>query len=166
MEKYFEIKKGSSLYESYFLWVEDYKKVGKAFKTIKEDFGIETNEFYARKDTFHIVPTDNDWQNFKDQMTKSDYGVFKKNTPITKAWLALVQDIQYMDKPRLFYYMHFYGRWSEQMFHDGDKLYGCMKTKNDSEFKLPDFCIPMKASEYYQVLEKLEEKEQAEREER
>ena len=56
MEKYFIVDKESKLYSDYFGWLEDRDKVSEAYKTVCEEFGIETTQFYLVKERFHIVP--------------------------------------------------------------------------------------------------------------
>jgi len=162
MEKYFEIQKDSPFYQTYFSWIEDRKRINRAFGIIREDFGIETKEYYPRKDTLQIVPTQQDKLNFKDQLMKSDYGAFKKNSEVSKAWRDRMTDVNLIHKPMVGYHVSVYGRWSEQLFHIDDTLYG--KIETNSEISLPDFCIPMKASEYYRIMEEAEEREKSEEE--
>lgn len=152
MNKYFEIKTDCVLYKDYFAHEEDEPKIVSAFKAVCEKFGIETKEFYMRKNIFWIVPTANDREKFSGIMKKSNYGEFKKNSEVSKMWLDLVKDIEHFEKPKLFYYFDLLGhRWKERLFHIGEKLY--CSIESDGEVSTPKFATEMKASDFYKVIE-------------
>lgn len=147
MEKYFEIKSDCELYKEYFAHKEDKSKITSAFKAVCEKFGIETKEFYIKKDRFWIVPTANDRQKFAGMMKKTNDGEFKKNSEASKMWVGLAKDIEHFEKPRLVYYFNLLGhRWKERLFHIGGKLY--CSIESDGEVSTPNFAIEMKASEF------------------
>lgn len=163
MNTYMKVKPGSKLYTDYFQWLnEDRNKVRDAFRNIKEKFGIETNEFSPEQSGFYIAPTSADMEKFSGMLKKSSYGEFKKNSEPHKEWVEAVKDIQHMRRPGLFAYFSSYlfgRRWKERMFNDGDVLYCCIENiEGQGRVKeIPDFCEEIKASEFYQVLEKLED---------
>ena len=161
MDKYFEIKPDCELYKEYFAYKEDKSKILSAFKIVCDNFGIETKEFYMKKDRFWIVPTSNDRKKFAGMMKKTNGGEFKKNSEVGKMWVGLVKNIKHFDKPRLFYYFNLLGhRWKERLFHIGDRLY--CSIESDGEVSTPDFAIEMKASEFYRVIEEEEGREKGE----
>lgn len=161
MDKYFEIKPDCVLYKAYFAHKKDEPKIVSAFKEVCEKFGIETKEFYMKKDRFWIVPTANDREKFAGMMKKTNDGEFKKNSEVSKMWIGLVKDIENFDKPRLLFYFNLIGhRWKERLFHIGDKLY--CSIESDGEVSTPDFVIEMKASEFYKVIEEEENREKGE----
>ena len=85
-------------------------------------------------------------------MIKSNYGQFKKNSPISKDWCELVKDIKHMKKPSLIWYFNLIGhRWREQLFHIGKTLY--VHIESDGIVKMPDFITEIKASEFYKAIE-------------
>lgn len=152
MDKYFEIKTDCALYKDYFAHEEDEPKIVSAFKAVCEKFGIETKEFYMRKNIFWIVPTANDRKKFSGIMKKSNYGEFKKNSEVSKMWVDLVKDIEHFEKPKLFYYFDLLGhRWKERLFHIGEKLY--CSIESDGAVSTPEFATEMKASDFYKVIE-------------
>lgn len=156
MEKYFIVHEGSELYSDYFKWFKDKDKVAKAFRTMCEEFGIETKQFYLTKDRFHIVPTPNDNEKFRSMMMKSDYGVFKKNSSVAKRWVELVKDIENFKKPQLLFYLPLLGhRWKERLFNVNSVLYGSVES--DGEVEIPGCMTEIKASEFYKVIEEMEE---------
>lgn len=161
MDKYLEIKLDCALYKEYFAHEEDKPKIASAFNTVCEKFGIETKEFYIKKDRFWIVPTESDREKFAGTMKKTNDGEFKKNSDVSKMWVDLVKDIEYFEKPKLFYYFDLLGhRWKERLFHIGDKLY--CSIESDGEVSTPDFAIEIKASEFYRIIEEEESKEKGE----
>ena len=156
MEKYFEVKQGSKLYNDSFTYVDDYKKTVAAFKQICEEFGIETTGFYPCKEYLHIDPTRQDVQKFSEYLLKNSIGVFKKNSPQSKRWRELTKDIQFFYKPQLIYYMDFdAGHWSERLFNVNEKLYASIKTDRNTEIPLPEFAVEMKASDFYKIIEEV-----------
>lgn len=158
MNKYFEIKPDCALYKEYFAHEEDKPKIVNAFKSVSEKFGIETSSFYMIKNSFRIVPTENDGKKFERIMKKTNYGEFKKNSEPSKMWIELVKDIEYFEKTRLIFYFNLLGyRWKERLFHIGDKLY--CSIESDGEVSTPDFAVEMKASEFFKIIEDYEESE-------
>lgn len=154
MEKYFEIKPDSSLYADYFAYMKDNEKVWKAVNEVREKFGIESDGFYHVKDAFWISPTENDVEKFRSMTKKNRPGEFKKNSDPSKMWVGLVKDIKHFEKPKLFYYFQLYLRWKERLFSVGEKLY--CSIDSEFEFPIPEFAIEMKASEFYRIVEEME----------
>lgn len=153
---YFTVNENSVLYRDYFESVEDEKKVLDAFHTVKEKYGIEANAFYPAKGKFHIIPKGDDEKKFESMLKKSNYGQFKKNSPVAKEWCELVKDIKHMNKPRLFCYFNLIGhRWREQLFHIGTILYGHIESDGNVEFT--DYVTEIKASEFYKAIEEEDE---------
>lgn len=157
MEKYMEIRKDCQLYKDYFEWVENWDAIKSLLNGIKEKYGLESEGFYPYKDRFKIVPTENDNKKFASILKKTSYGEFKKNTEISKEWIAGVEKIGRIKKPQLFFYFNLLGhRWKERLFHIGDKLY--CSIESDGEVSVPEFALEMKASEFYKIIEESEEK--------
>lgn len=158
MDKYFEIQADCDLYRKYFAYKNDAPKVVAAYKEVCEKFGIETKQFYVTKAYLRIVPTEADREKFESLMKKTNYGEFKKNSEPCKMWVSLVKDIENFEKPKLFYYFDLLGhRWKERVFEVENKLY-CL-IESDGEVSTPDFAIEMKASEFYKIIESIEESE-------
>lgn len=153
---YFEVKKTSKLYEDYFSYIKNVLVISDCFKSLCEEFGIETTEFYMTNTELKIVPTQNDFEKFKSQMKKTSYGTFKKSSLMSKKWLEITKDIKPFKKPQMFYYLNIYGSWKERLFHIGEKLYCSIETNHLVE--VPEWGIEMKASELYRVIEESEDK--------
>lgn len=161
MDKYFEIKSDCALYKAYFAHKEDEPKIVSALKAVCEKFGVETKEFYIKKDRFWIVPTTGDREKFAGMMKKTNDGEFKKNSEVSKMWFGLVKDIEHFEEPELLFYFDLIGHtWKEVLFHSGEKLY--CSIESDKEVLTPDFAIEMKASEFYRIIEKEEVGEKGE----
>lgn len=157
MERFFIVNKDSQLHKDYFNYLEDGKRVGAAFGELREQFGIETNEFYPYKDRMVIVPTENDCEKFEKLMKKTSLGEFKKASEPTKAWIEKVKDIEHMNSPRLLSYFPLLGRrWTEKLFAYDGKVY-CSIDAN-ADFETPDFVTEIKGSEFYKVIEECEER--------
>lgn len=158
MNKYFEVKPGSALYEDYFAYLGNRKEVMAAFDKVCEEFGIETKSFYLTNRTFRIVPTDADREKFSGMMKKTSDGEFKKMSAPYKMWISLTKDIAPFTKPQLFYYMKdLIGRWRERLFDFDGKLYCSIESESEEEMETPEWADEMKASEFYKILEESEE---------
>lgn len=154
MDKYFEIQAGCDLYKEYFAYKDAIPKIVEAYKAVCAKFGIEANEFLARKNELHIIPTEADIEKFGKFMKKN--GGFKRSSEPCKMWISLVKDIENFYKPKLFFYFDLLGcHWKERLFSVGDKLY--CSIESDGEFSTPNFAIEMKASEFYKIIESIEE---------
>ena len=158
MNKYFEIQADSDLYRKYFAYKKDIPKIVAAYKEVCEKFGIEAAEFMPRKSRLYIIPTEADVEKLGKFMKKTCCGEFKRNSEPCKMWVSLVKDIENFEKPKLFYYFDLLGhRWKERLFAVEDKLY--CSIESDGEVSTPDFAIEMKASEFYKIIESIEESE-------
>ena len=90
MDKYFEIEKGCKLYDDYFKWNEDTKKIRKVYNKFSSTYKIEAELFLPTKNMLFIIPTERDKDSFKTEFTKN-YGEnglrqFKCNSEIGKAY--------------------------------------------------------------------------------
>ena len=156
MTKYFEIQSDCDLYKDYFAHKNATTKIAAAYNAVCEKFGIEAKQFYVSKNRFQINPTDADIEKFGSLMKKTNYGEFKKSSEPCKMWLSLVKDIKNFEKPKLFYYFDLLleNRWKERLFAAEDKLYCSIEC--DGEINTPDFAIEMKTSEFYKIVESVQ----------
>jgi len=71
MENYYEVTKESALYQEYI----DYLANDKIMRGISSEFltnnNIDTKEYVSTKDTFYIVPTEKDMENFDKLFAKN-----------------------------------------------------------------------------------------------
>lgn len=106
MDKYFIVKNGSRLYEDYFKYLKDSKKVNDAFKSLVHKFDIETKEYFPCQN-LGIVATKNDREKFGEQL-KKDGEFFKVNSKINKEWKDNTYDVKIWNRPRPGMYLE---RW-------------------------------------------------------
>lgn len=152
---FFEVKPGSKMYIDYFSFEADKKKVISAFNKVKAEFGIETNEFCMGKNCLIINPTEKDKSTFKGILTVN--GAFRKNSKVGKMWKDLVKDVEHFSKPTMYNYIYFScRRWQERLFHVEDRLYGSIEFDGIGTIHEPDFVVPLKASEFYKIVEDAE----------
>lgn len=157
-EVFLVINKGSKLYADYFEWWNGREKMYAAANNVLNQFGIESERFYTRKDRLIIEPTESDKKKFAS-MLMNDGHSFKKRSAPNKAWVDAMKDM-IMQKPQLFGYMPttLLGcRWKEQLFHVSETLY-CRIDSNEKAV-VPDFATAIKGSEYYAALEGEKQKE-------
>lgn len=152
---YFEVKNNCALYKDYFEFIDNLTKIKNTFKQLRKEFGIETSNFYLVPTKLHICPTEHDMEKFKEQLKKNSIGEFKKNSPASARWRELTKDFGIFAKPRIFWYMKITGNIKERLFHSGNKLYCSVESTGLCD--MPKWGIKMKASEFYKVLEDLEE---------
>lgn len=158
MNKYFEVKQDCDLYNDYFSYLDDQSKISAAFRAVYQKFGIQSRQFYMRKDCFKIIPTQQDKEKFLKMFKQNSIGEFKKSSEVSKMWVNLVKDVKHIRKPKLFHYFDMAGfKWEENLLHIGNRLYCCFKDMEDEGYKkkfdIPDFVIEMKASEFYGIME-------------
>ncbi|QHI72874.1 hypothetical protein [Aminipila terrae] len=167
MDKYFEIEKGSPIYNDYFRYLEEAKKMTSIFNAFAEKHGIEASEFIPRKKKLYILPTEKDKDVFGRKFTQGygEYGEkqFKCNSDIGKDWVYTVQDMPIPHKPMYFTYgLHVLGRFSSRLFNIGENLYGSLSA-HECSFELLECRKEMKASEFYKILESEKEKKNHEK---
>ena len=153
-ECYMTVKKGSLLYKDYFYWIRDLEEARAVFGKVADTFGIETSKFYLAKDRLKIVPTEGDKEKFKKDLMK-DGECFRKNSEMSKQWREGVAHLYHMVKPApTFYIAEYVPKATTRLFEVGDVLYCSIET--EYRISIPDWAIPMKASDFYKVLEALE----------
>lgn len=158
MEKYFEIDKSHRIYSEYFEWLEDKDKVMNLYKEFAEMLGIEATEFIPRKDVLGIVLKGEDNKKFGKYLRVPEDRIryFKKNSSYANDWARLVREreLKILRKPNIAWYINAYWKASTRLFDVNGKLYGSFECER--VFELPDEFTEMKASEFYKIIEDLE----------
>lgn len=155
MNKYMEIKKDSRLYNDYFIWLKEKPEVIAVFERLRAEYGIESEQFYLSKEYLKIIPTKQDEEKFREMLKKTSPGEFKKYSSISKKWREAVKDINHIHRPRLLWYFDILGyQWKERIFHVEDRLY--CSIESEGKIVVPNFAKEMKASEFYQELESIQ----------
>lgn len=163
MDKYFEIEKGCKLYDDYFKWDEETEKIRKVFNEFASTYKIEAELFMITKNRLFIIPTERDKDSFKEDFTKR-YGEnglrqFKCRSEIGKAWKRMVADMPIPSKPHFIRYgLNLYDSYTERLFNVGEKLYGSISSRYN-KFELEDWAKEMKASEFFSIIEAIDQKE-------
>jgi len=156
MENYYEVTKESPLYQEYM----DYLVSDRTMREISHEFltnnNIDTKEYASTKDTFYIVPTEKDIENFDKILCKeleNGLRAFKVKSKIGKAWKEILKDkgVQPLHKPMLILYFNVYGSTASRLFSIDDKVY--CSFKSEYNFTNPEGFIELKASEFYKIVE-------------
>ena len=156
MENYYEVTKGSPLHKEYM----DYLANDKIIREISHEFlinnNIDTKEYASTKDTFYIVPTEKDIENFDKILCKeleNGLRAFKAKSKIGKVWKETLKDkgVQPLHKPMLMLYFNVYGNTQSRLFAIDDKVY--CSFKSEYNFSNPDGFIELKASEFFKIVE-------------
>jgi hypothetical protein len=158
----FKVAPNSKLYENYFAQKEEKQKMHELAMKFFEKHNILSEGAYYQTEFLALGLTVEEKERFADQIKKhrdeNGLYLFKKKSPMQQDWTNSV--VSHVDLQKLrctkFWYMNFIRfSGSHCLWNDGDDVYGMLKS--DSDFgNLPDFIIPMKMSEYYSLVERLE----------
>jgi len=157
MERFYIVTSDSSIHKDYLDYREMSEKVNGAFVEFAKEQGIETHEYYQSAQYLHICPTDGDTVNFGKYFKKDVPGLFKKNSPLAKAWVNKCQALGLKSpyKPNLGFEFRVFGRTSSRLFMINDVLYASFRA--DCDFKNLAGLKELKASEFFKVIEVYEE---------
>lgn len=166
MERFFKVLKSNSIYNEYFKWWDNRKKQKEQWGIFREKHGIETDYFSPCYDLY-IIPTNNDLKKFENDFYKKEYpsGLkkFKKSSTIQKDWQKLCEtNIKIIHKPSIIFDFCLVGKMTTRLFHYNDELY-CSINYN-SDLNINDTFVPsgyeeIKGSEFYKIIEQIEEEE-------
>lgn len=158
MEKFFVISSESSIYmqcKSYFVFLQ---RIEKVFIGFAKEHNIESTNFGPYTNRLIFAPTEQDDLNFNQYFLVNHPGVFKKNAPLSKAWVALCkkQDIEEVREPNIPWYVYPIGnRLSWTYFFAEETLY--LRISSDVDFKAPSDWREISGSRYYQEKEREED---------
>ena len=164
MEIYCKVKKDNPIYKEYFDWYNNLDTLIIKWEQFRKLVGIESKSFVANKELF-IIPTENDLIKFGRFFYKKDYGAglkkFKKTSTIQKDWERFCDNnIKFVKKPNLFYDFPLVGKVRNRLFHYKDEVYCSLDNENiDKDYKIPEGYERIKASEFYKIMEIIEEEE-------
>ena len=158
MQKFYEVTSESNLWKDYLDYKENSNTINEIYKYFSEEHEIESTQYYPTTDNLYIVPTQNDEETFKNQLTKKDLGNglrrIRVNSNINKSWITTLQrlDLKVLNKPYVPFYFNVYGRIRTMIFSIDDKVYCSIETEND--FNTPHVGFKeIKASEFYKMIE-------------
>lgn len=138
----------------------DYLTSDKTMREISHQFltanNINTKEYASTKDTFYIIPTEKDIEDFSKMLNReleNGLRAFKTKSKIGKAWKDTLEEkgIEPLHKPMLMLYFNVYGSTSSRLFAIDDKVY--CSFKSEYNFENPEGFIELKASEFYKIVE-------------
>jgi hypothetical protein len=157
MEKFYIVTPSSSIHKEYLDYKAMSEKVNIAFVEFAKEQGFETHEYYQSAKYLHICPSDGDTDKFGKYFKKDAPGLFKKNSPIAKAWVDKCQvlGLKSPNKPNLGFELRVWGRSRSRLFMIKDILYASIEA--DCDFKNPTEFEEIKASEFFKVIEEYEE---------
>lgn len=159
MEQYFEITNQSSRYKEYFDYLEADEACRKAAKEFLEENNIHTKYYAIFGGALCIDDNQKNRDKYGNQLKK--YGenrtvAFKKTSKIGRAWTE--SGIKGVHKPHVsFFFADASYSTRTRLFHVGEKLYcsiDCMD--RSTKVKTPQGFIEMKASEFYKIVEDVE----------
>lgn len=164
MEIYFRVKGDNPIYKKYFEWWNNLDVIKKKWEQFRKLVGIESTQFVPKKELY-IVPTENDLIKFGRFFYKQDYGnglrKFKATSTIQKDWERFCNNnVKFIDEPILFYDFPIMGKSRTRLFHYNDDVYGSISSDYiEDDFKIPDGYEQIKASEFYKIIETIEEED-------
>lgn len=159
MERYFIVTEKSSLHEEWFNYKENRREVRDLFAKVREDQGIDSEEFYVTNEHLYIVPTDKDLEKYASVLCSpinDNLQKFKGNSKIGKSWVNALKEaeLKVLYKPRLIFYIkHEGGKYRSRLF-DVDGVIYCSIDPCQSE--VPKGFIEIKGSEFFKVIEDAE----------
>lgn len=157
MEKYYIVTPGSQIHKEYMDYKDLSKKVNTAFVEFAKEQGFETHEYYQSAQRLYICPTEGDVNKFGKYFKKDTPGLFKKNSPLAKAWVDKCQvlGLKSPNKPNLAFEFRVFGRTSSRIFMIDDVLYASLRA--DCDFENLDGLEEIKASDFFKIIEDYEE---------
>lgn len=162
VERFFTINPDSEFYKAYKAYRENRKVVNKRIKEFFKISGIESHGYFCTSQQLFIEPTAYDSKKFAIQLCVGCYenGLrrFKKRSEINQKWVNFISDMEIMDRPYLFIYLKGL-RGGSRLFFDGNTLY-CSGDMEEGA-PAPDGVTEIKGSEFFAVIEKLEEQEES-----
>ena len=164
MEKYFKVRKENHIYNDYFKWWNNLDNVKRKWEQFRKLEGIEATQFVPKQELY-IVPTQVDLINFGRFLCKDIFpdGLkkFKKTSSVQKDWERFCKNnLELIDKPILFYDFPVMGKTRTRLFHYKDEVYCSVDNENlNDSSEIPEGYEEIKASEFYKIVEKIEEEE-------
>lgn len=161
----FTVKHDSEFYKQYF----HMKEAKQHFHELALDFfekrGISKNGKYCIYPVLHMELSDDEYEKYRSQIMKerdkNGLYIFKKKSKMQQEWAAEVvnkSDMEAIDSISSWYWgcIGNCGRYAYALWSNGEEIYGYLESKNN-DLKVPEYAQQIKMSEYYAVIESLEE---------
>jgi hypothetical protein len=163
----------SQLYKNYFMQKNETKKFWLMAVDFMHKYFPGGNRHFYLDDTLHVSLSAEESKTFAKQLIKNrdahENCVFRRNSLMDKAWVSEVcKKVNRKDfKANDLWFLNFSGddscySWSASLWDDTDgHVYGIIG--NDGKIYLPEGVTEIKMSEYYAIIEKLEEEGKVQR---
>jgi hypothetical protein len=157
----FRVRRDSEFYKKYFEAKEEREKFKGLAYPFFEKHGID-GRFYQSK-SLGVNITREQREKFAGQIRKNPdrkgFYFFKVKSPIEKDWEEAVTN--HVDFKRLeqvdFWWLGHISKGSYNLWDADGEIYGYLQTKQEKDFEPEAFMEEIKLSEYYAVIERLEE---------
>lgn len=161
MEKFYLVTDESSLKEKYLNYRKNRGIVRDFTIRFLEKHGIKTESYYPTELYLYIVPTKEDNEKFEKQLCRNSHNglrQFKKNSKINKDWIACSrqENIKVLENPHVgSYFNNIFMAYRSRLFEYKDNVYCSYSTEGG--FKTPKGFEEMKASEFFKIIEEIQE---------
>lgn len=161
-EYYFKIEKESKYYKEYFDYKDNMKKVNEIVKVVMINHEIESTQYVigTNGNHFGIMPTKADEKKFELQLKKgTDIRMFKKSSQVFKDVFKGLEkeDLIVLRKPCPYYSLPSSSGGSRvRLFSCDEVLYFSIEYNNHIEINPVEHFTPIKASEFFAVIESME----------
>jgi len=168
MESFYIVTEKSSLHTDYIKYLENAKEIQQVYMKFCEKHAIDADSYYAFSHFLYIKPTQQDYDKFSDQFSKSakdnrcSLEKFKMSSPIGKDWAKTL-----MEENRVVIHEPYVRAWfngaalitgftrqySHQEFMYDGKLYCCYNAFTKEKPPCPKGFIEIEDIEFHRALE-------------
>ena len=122
-------------------------------------FGLDIKQYYLNYDVFNPILTDEQTALMEEKGYLTKHGKFKKASAPNKAFLERMGLVVPRSRPTLLmnFNFHAYGKSSTRQFLWKDVMYGWIQNEMDIDISKIEGLKEIKMSEYYQVIEEINE---------
>lgn len=162
-EQAFRVKPGTDFHSEYFAAREEKVKFAKLAHDFFQKNGFADGGGFYILDRMYTTLTEQEKEKFSGQYVsspdKSGLYAFKKRSKLQKQWevevvapvnMELIQNIK-------FWWLPYVSHGSYSLWDFNGTIYGHLMDRKADEIHLADYMEPIKLSEYYLTIEKMEE---------
>ena len=163
IEQAFRVKPGTDFHSEYFAAKEEKVKFAKLAHDFFQKNGFADGGSFYILDRMYTTLTEQEKEKFSGQYVsspdKSGLYAFKKRSKLQKQWevevvapvnMELIQNIK-------FWWLPYVSHGSYALWDFNGTIYGHLMDRKADEIHLADYMEPIKLSEYYLTIEKMEE---------
>lgn len=158
MKKYYIVDKDSEVYKGCLEYEKFKENITRVFCDFADENNIKAKKFLINANRLWIVPESEDIENFDRFMSKTQYGLFKKNSELSKKWVLKCQENNLKQPEELFIPFLFdaIGKVKWSLFSVKENVYCTFES--DYDFKTPKNFTEIKARDFYKIMEENEVK--------